>query len=235
MTSEAQKAFYKVKRESTDILIIKFQGRVIKLLIFLLFTVTLYGSVYPSFTKNEIFYIQKSAGQEACDRIQEYDRTISSIKNDSEFIQLTKINNYLNRLKYQPDGSIDNHSDYWATPKEFLTTGHGDCEDYAIIKYFTLLRLGFEKNKLFITIAYDKYTKRNHMVLSYFAKADKPPLILDSLSCEVLDLNKRADLEVNAFINTNGVYRLSRTKKLRKTRQVSNKFKELLKRVQEES
>ena len=30
--------------------------------------------------------------------------------------------------------------DYWATPKSF-TSCHGDCEDYAIAKYFPLLKL----------------------------------------------------------------------------------------------
>jgi predicted transglutaminase-like cysteine proteinase len=197
---------------------------------------TLYGSVYPSFTNNEIRNIQMKSGQEACNRIHEYDKKIKSLKNDSEFIQLTKVNIYLNhKLKYQSDKILNNKSDYWATPKEFLTIGSGDCEDYAIIKYFTLLKLGFEKDKLFITLVYDTYSKRNHMVLSYFEDSNKPPLILDSLSYEVLDLNKRADLKVSAFINTNGVYRLSKTKKLKKTKQISNKFKELLKRVQKES
>ncbi len=116
-----------------------------------------------------------------------------------------------------------------------MSTGFGDCEDYAIIKYFTLLKLGFEKDKLFITLVYDRYSKRDHMVLSYFIEKGRPPLILDSLSYEVLNLTKRADLRVNAFINTNGVYRLSRNSKLRKTKQTSKKFKELLKRVQRES
>ena len=197
---------------------------------------TLSASVYPSFTNNEILHIEKKSGIEACNRINEYDKKIKSLKNDTEFIQLTKVNIYLNhKLKYQSDKILNNKSDYWATPKEFLTMGSGDCEDYAIIKYFTLLKLGFEKDKLFITLVYDTYSKRDHMVLSYFEDSSKPPLILDSLSYEVLDLNKRADLKVNAFINTNGVYRLSKTKKLRKTKQVSNKFKELLKRVQKES
>ena len=113
--------------------------------------------------------------------------------------------------------------------------GVGDCEDYAIIKYFTLLKLGFEKEKLFITLAYDKYSKRDHMVLSYFRANDKAPLILDNLSYEVLQLTKRDDLKISAFINTNGVYVLNDNSKLTKTRFTSKKFKELLKRVQKES
>ena len=113
--------------------------------------------------------------------------------------------------------------------------GLGDCEDYAIIKYFTLLKLGFSSDKLFITTAYDTLSKRNHMVLSYFIEDNKPPLILDNLSLEVLNLTKRSDLKVNAFINANGVYAFNNEGKLQKTRYKSRKFKELLKRVQIES
>ncbi len=73
------------------------------------------------------------------------------------------------------------------------------------------------------------------MVLSYFDEEGKAPLILDNLSVEVLNLTKRSDLKINAFINTNGVYVLNDKGKLTKTRYRSRKFKELLKRVQVES
>jgi len=32
--------------------------------------------------------------------------------------------------------------DAWQTPAQTLATSHGDCEDYAILKYATLLRSG---------------------------------------------------------------------------------------------
>lgn len=160
---------------------------------------------------------------------------MQSYKKYPSLTQLTKINIYLNKLKYQDDKLNNNKSDHWATPKEFLTCGLGDCEDYAIIKYFTLVKLGFDRNKLFITSAYDKYSNRSHMVLSYFYEEGKAPLILDNLSVEVLNLTKRSDLKINAFINTNGVYVLNDQGKLTKTRYRSRKFKELLKRVQVES
>ena len=199
-------------------------------------SISLYGSVYPSFTNNEILHIEKKFGKEAYTRIYEYGEKIKTLKSDSEFIKLTKINIFLNhKLKYKSDKTLNNKSDYWATPKEFLTIGSGDCEDYAIIKYFSLLKLGFKKDKLFITLVYDTFTKSSHMVLSYFESNNKAPLILDSLSYEILNLDQRADLKVNAFINTNGVYKLTRTKKLKKTKLVSNKFKELLKRIDKES
>ena len=61
-------------------------------------------------------------------------------------------NFYLNQLLPQYDDVMQKQEDYWATPKEFLIAGYGDCEDYVIIKYFTLIKLGFDKNKLFLTI-----------------------------------------------------------------------------------
>jgi amino acid transporter len=43
--------------------------------------------------------------------------------------------------------------DYWMTPKEFFIKGFGDCEDYAIAKYFTLLELGVKKESLYLAVA----------------------------------------------------------------------------------
>ena len=41
--------------------------------------------------------------------------------------------------------------DYWETPVEALWKGAGDCEDYAIAKYFSLRHLGVSSDKLRIT------------------------------------------------------------------------------------
>jgi len=94
-------------------------------------SITTYASVYPSFSSNEILHIEKKAGKDACDRIYAYDKKVKSLKNDSESIQLIQINKYLNKFKYQSDILLNKKSDHWATPKEFLTMGSGDCEDYA--------------------------------------------------------------------------------------------------------
>lgn len=126
---------------------------------------------------------------------------------------------------------MQRQEDYWATPKEFLITGFGDCEDYVIIKYFTLLKLGFDKNKLFFTTVKEKYIGSYHMVLSYFKKKGKSPLILDNLSFRILPLQARKDLEVDTFINENGVYKIDKNNKLLKIKNHSSKFQELLRKV----
>ena len=84
--------------------------------------------------------------------------------------KLKIVNNYFNKLSFRSDIKNWKTKDYWATPFEFLTSGAGDCEDYAIAKYYTLRKLGIPENKLRIT--YVKYLKKRskfeqaHMVLT---------------------------------------------------------------------
>ena len=129
---------------------------------------------------------------------------------------------------------MQKQEDYWATPKEFLIAGYGDCEDYVIIKYFTLIKLGFDKKKLYLTTVHEKYIGGYHMVLSYFDKEGESPLILDNLSFRILKLNTRTDLEADTFINLRGVYKIDKNNKLKKVQSYSPKFQELLRKVKRE-
>jgi len=195
----------------------------------------LYASKYPSFSTSELQSIEDKLGNSAKKRVICYNNTIESYQEFSQYEQLAKVNYFLNDILPKVDKPNVDKENYWETPKEFLTMGKGDCEDYAIIKYFTLLKLGFEKEKLFMTVAYEKYTGQYHMVLSYFKDGDKYPLILDNLSFNVVSLQKRKDLVPNMFINDSGVYKLNQDSKLIKVARGAKQFKELIKRVQKES
>ncbi|MEA3371706.1 MAG: transglutaminase-like cysteine peptidase [Campylobacterota bacterium] len=201
----------------------------------LITTVLLHASAYPNFTYKEAISIEESSGKEAVNRIFEYNEIINSDKKETSLKQLKKINTYLNKLTYKSDKSNNNKRDHWATPKEFLISGNGDCEDYAILKYYTLIKLGFDPKKLFITIVYHPASKSHHMVLSYFIKDGEAPLILDNSNPKILNLTQRNDLKINAFLNTSGVYRFNKKSELTKTKESSKKLKSLLKRVQIES
>ena len=206
-----------------------------KYFLLLLVSVVLHASVYPSFTYKEAIKIEENSGKEAVSRIFEYNEIIHSYKKDASLERLKKINTYLNKLTYKDDILNNKQSDYWATPKEFLTSGTGDCEDYAIIKYFTLVRLGFNPDNLYITIVYAARLKNYHMVLSYFIKDGEAPLILDNINNKILNLTKRNDLKIKAFLNTNGVYTLNNKHKLTKINKDFKKLKNLFKRVEIES
>ena len=206
-----------------------------KYFLLLLISALLHASVYPNFTYKEAIKIEKNFGKEAVNRIFEYNEIVHSYKKDTSLKRLKKINTYLNKLTYKDDMLNNHKSDYWATPKEFLTSGSGDCEDYAILKYFTLIKLGFNPDKLYITIVYAAHLKNYHMVLSYFIKDDEPPLILDNINNKILNLTKRNDLKIKAFLNSNGVYKLNNKYTLTKINKDFKKLKNLFKRVQIES
>jgi len=206
-----------------------------KYFLLLLISALLHASVYPNFTYKEAIKIEKNFGKEAVNRIFEYNEIVHSYKKDISLKRLKKINTYLNKLTYKNDMLNNHKSDHWATPKEFLTSGSGDCEDYAILKYFTLIKLGFNPDKLYITIAYAAHLKNYHMVLSYFIKDDEPPLILDNINNKILNLTKRNDLKIKAFLNSNGVYKLNGRYKLTKINKDFKKLKNLFKRVEIES
>ena len=86
--------------------------------------------------------------------------------------------------------------EYWATPAEFVASDGGDCDDYAISKYFALIELGMAPEKLRITYVRALYAKAitHHMVLAYYPRPDAEPLILDNLMDDILPAGRRQDL-----------------------------------------
>ena len=54
--------------------------------------------------------------------------------------------------------------DRWSPPLETLTTGHGDCEDYAIAKYAALLRAGVASEDVKLVIVHRRLPDEEHAV-----------------------------------------------------------------------
>ena len=123
-----------------------------KKILFLLYLVTItYASEYPYYSVQDFLQVEKNSGKTAKNRAMNYQKQVNKFKTYNKTKQLNVVNNYLNQLLPQYDDIMQKKEDYWATPKEFLALGYGDCEDYVIIKYFTLIKLGFDKDKLFFT------------------------------------------------------------------------------------
>ncbi|QVQ29129.1 transglutaminase-like cysteine peptidase [Achromobacter deleyi] len=127
--------------------------------------------------------------------------------------RLTLANDFWNRaLLSGEDSIIWKQADYWATPLESLGRGAGDCEDYVIGKYFTLLALGVPANKLrFIYVrarigGAASSSQVAHMVLGYYETPNAVPLVLDSLISTILPATQRRDLTPVFSFNADGVY-----------------------------
>ena len=104
-------------------------------------------------------------------------------RGQSALEQLRWVNHFFNRWPYRLDLDVYKQSDYWATPGEFMRLS-GDCEDYAITKYFALRALGFPSSSLRLVIVKDHIRNIAHAVLS--VTIDNENLILDSISDIIL-------------------------------------------------
>jgi predicted transglutaminase-like cysteine proteinase len=108
---------------------------------------------------------------------------IESQKGRPPIDQLRAVNRFLNQWNYQTDDQTFGRRDYWATPLEFLQSS-GDCEDYAIVKYVTLRRLGFAREQLRLVVVRDVERDLAHAVLAVYL--DGQVYILDNLTSRVL-------------------------------------------------
>lgn len=146
-------------------------------------------------------------GEQAQHRLILWQNLLTSAKNLPEKDKLKQVNDFFNLNALFIDDIIQwKTEDYWATPLEFLATGAGDCEDFAIAKYFTLLELGVDESKMRIT--YVKSLRRNqpHMVLTFFASPKSVPEVLDNLITEIKPATQRSDLLPVYSFNGTGLW-----------------------------
>lgn len=68
--------------------------------------------------------------------------------------QVQEVNRYINSFPYILDQVNWGMEDYWETPYEHISI-NGDCEDYAIAKYYSLRYLGVPEDRLRIMIVQD--------------------------------------------------------------------------------
>jgi predicted transglutaminase-like cysteine proteinase len=129
-----------------------------------------------------------------------------------EATQLQAVNQFFNRrILFREDTEAWSQVDYWASPLESLDKGQGDCEDYAIAKYFSLLAAGMPVAKLRLVyvraqIGGPQGVTQAHMVLAYYAAPGAEPMILDNLITEVRPASRRPDLVPVFSFNSEGLW-----------------------------
>lgn len=158
------------------------------------------------FSPSYLDEIGKKYGEYAKRRLITWEKLIKDNKNSAELVKLEKVNSFFNLMEYYSDISHWGKDDYWATPLEFVVSGGGDCEDFTVAKYFTLLDLGVSDDKLLITYVKAIDLNLAHMVLTYYPTPDGIPLILDNLNKEMLTADKRPDLKPIYSFNGKGLW-----------------------------
>lgn len=151
--------------------------------------------------------IEYKYGVAAKQRFLDWNKLIAEGKTLQEKDKLQQVNDFFNRnIRFINDNIAWSNNDYWATPIELLAQGVGDCEDFSIAKYFTLLEVGVDKNKLRITYVKASDLNVSHMVLTYFESPNTVPLVLDNLNPNIKSATDRSDLLFVYSFNGDGLW-----------------------------
>jgi len=127
--------------------------------------------------------------------------------------KLRRVNEFFNRrIQFADDMEVWGQTDYWATPMETLAKGKGDCEDFTIAKYFTLLNAGIANEQLRLVYVKARIggpassLVQAHMVLAYYPAPDAEPLVLDNLITDIRPASRRPDLIPVFSFNDQGLW-----------------------------
>ena len=184
--------------------------------------------------------VQQRYGNVAAHLVQDWESVLISSRNLPETDKLKRINEFFNRrIRFEDDTQVWHQVDYWATPLELIGKGAGDCEDFSIVKYFSLREAGVAREKLRMTYVRARIGGPNsdvnvaHMVLAYYPAPDAEPLILDNLISDIRPASRRTDLTPVYSFNSDGVFSGSSAQVVTPVDRLS-RWKDLLLRMQAE-
>ncbi|MFC7460982.1 transglutaminase-like cysteine peptidase [Hydrogenophaga defluvii] len=148
-------------------------------------------------------------GQRAVDQVVAWRKMMDDSRALGEQEKLSTVNTFFNRrVLFENDIVVWRQNDYWATPLEFFGQGAGDCEDFAIAKYMSLLMVGVPAEKIRMIYVRANIGGRSeaHMVLGYFETPTAEPLILDNLIGSIRPASSRTDLSPVFSFNGQGLW-----------------------------
>lgn len=155
---------------------------------------------------------QSRYGANGVEVVADWLRMIDRAQGQPAAVRLMRINEFFNiRTTFQSDDEVWQQNDYWATPLELLVRGSGDCEDFAIAKYVSLIAVGIPRSQLRLIyvrarLGGDLGPAQAHMVLGYYEQADGEPKILDNLVGEIQPASARPDLTPVFSFNGEGLW-----------------------------
>jgi predicted transglutaminase-like cysteine proteinase len=162
-----------------------------------------------AFESPRVMAAAQKMGPVTAARAQALLQEIAELANQDDETRIRAINTFFNRqILYRDDRETWGVIDYWASPLEMLGKGQGDCEDYAIGKYFSLIAAGIPSVKMRLVYVRAQLggTIQAHMVLAYYPEPTAEPLILDNLISEIRPASRRPDLAPVFSFNAEGLW-----------------------------
>lgn len=163
--------------------------------ILLTLTGLLYADSPPQLNQKKIISaLTNNYGERAAKRGNAWFNALDRSYDLPEKEKLKSINDFFNLLHFVDDIKLWGVKNYWSTPVEFIGANGGDCEDFAIAKYFSLLEIGVPDEKMRITMVKALRLNQYHMVVAYYETPSSEPLILDNLDGRIKPGSQRTDL-----------------------------------------
>ena len=169
----------------------------------------LLGHAGMAFEPQKFMAAAQRMGPATANQAQALIQEVAEAASSDEANRLKRINAFFNRrVEYRDDRDIWGQVDYWATPLEMLSKGAGDCEDYAIGKYLSLIAAGVSPAKMRLVYVRAEVggTILAHMVLAYYPEPLAEPLILDNLITDIRPASRRPDLAPVFSFNAEGLW-----------------------------
>jgi len=146
-------------------------------------------------------------GKKSSELLTQWIRLMSDHEQKDDWHKMRLVNHFFNKkITFVDDIVHWKEEDYWATPFEFIGTKGGDCEDFALAKYFTLKAMGVEPDKMRLMYVRALAINQPHMVLIYSEEIDQMPLVLDNINPRILPANQRRDLKPIYSFNGDGLW-----------------------------
>jgi predicted transglutaminase-like cysteine proteinase len=198
--------------------ILGFQPLIIALLVFTLLS---FGADLRAFDALRMEQAAVRQGGAATLGLKALQALLSRAADQTDDARLDAVNQFFNRrIQFRSDQEVWGLADYWASPIELLEKGQGDCEDYVIAKYFSLLALGMPTAKLRLVyvraqLGGEGGVVQAHMVLAYYPTppttpvpnaVQAEPLILDNLISDIRPASRRPDLTPVFSFNSDGLW-----------------------------
>ena len=179
------------------------------------------AAMFPGLTLSEVsvdferFHrlMHDNFGNDRTDLSRDWEEMLNEIADLPDDEKIQRVSRFFHRnLGQDSDMNIWGVEDYWATPLETLGMGEGDCNDWAIAKYFSLRIAGIDENnlRLIYTTAEIRsgWSTRTepHMVLGYYPEPGAEPQILDNIERRVRPASRRTDLRPVFSFNSEGMW-----------------------------
>lgn len=142
------------------------------------------------------------------------------------------------RVEYAPDERTADGADHWQTPGETLARELGDCEDFAIFKYFALRDCGQPCACARLLYAWRSPTeqpevRRPHLVL-LGGESLADSLVLDNVNRLALPLSQRTDLHPVLSFDAGHLWRGASAERLGSALALLRPWREVIARWQQQ-